>query len=146
MRLHARLDTFIVRAIEDFYCVLNYKHDEAIIRKGEMTKISFTCNINQSWLLLINGVYYPFDWGALMKYFEPVGFVRDETVYTTNLEEDDLISRRKAIEAMKKIEQEDVNYYPISLIDCFDSRRAIEALNNLPAEKSVIIHESEKNQ
>lgn len=56
----------------------------------------------------------------------------------------DSISRRKAIEAMKKIEQEDVNNYVIPLIDCFDSRRAIEALNKLPVENPVIC-ESEEN-
>ena len=43
-----------------------------------------------------------------------------------------LIDIDKAIDAMAKLEQEDIEAYGCSIPECFDSNRAIEALNSIP--------------
>lgn len=43
----------------------------------------------------------------------------------------DLIRRKDAIEAMKNLEAEDNETYGCNIPECFDSNRAIEALNKL---------------
>lgn len=46
---------------------------------------------------------------------------------------DDLIKRKDVIKAMKTLEDEDNKTYGCSIPECFDSNRAIEALNKLPS-------------
>ena len=48
-----------------------------------------------------------------------------------------LIDADKAIDAMAKLEQEDNEAYGVSIPECFDSDRAIEALNNIPTVQAV---------
>lgn len=46
---------------------------------------------------------------------------------------EDCISRQSAIKAMLKIEHDDIEKYGCSIPEGFDSRPAIDALNNLPS-------------
>lgn len=48
---------------------------------------------------------------------------------------DDAISRQAAIDAMIKIEQDDIDQYGCKIPEGFDSSPAIEALENLPSVK-----------
>jgi len=48
-----------------------------------------------------------------------------------------LIDLDKAINAMAKLEQEDNEAYGVSIPECFDSERAIKALNSIPTVQAV---------
>lgn len=61
---------------------------------------------------------------------------KDDFIALCANESDDAISREAAINAMIKIEQDDIERYGCEIPEGFDSSPAIEALNNLP---SVII-------
>ena len=45
----------------------------------------------------------------------------------------DIIRRKDAMEAMRILEEEDNEMYGCSIPECFDSKRAIEALEKLPS-------------
>ena len=47
----------------------------------------------------------------------------------------DLICRQAAIAAMLQLQDEDIEAYGCKIPECFDSRRAIEALKELPSEE-----------
>lgn len=51
----------------------------------------------------------------------------------------DLISRKMAIDAMKKLEKEDIERYGVSIPEGFYASEAIEALQALPSIKEEII-------
>ena len=55
-----------------------------------------------------------------------------------------LIDLDKAIESMDKLEQEDNEAYGVSIPECFDSNRAIKALNNIPKVQAVPIEVLDK--
>lgn len=48
----------------------------------------------------------------------------------------ELISRQAAIDAMRRLEQEDIDSYGVKIVDVFDGERAIEALKALPSVQS----------
>lgn len=50
----------------------------------------------------------------------------------------DLISRQSAINAMKKLYDEDLEAYGCEIPEMFDCDRAIEALNELPSAQSTL--------
>ena len=45
----------------------------------------------------------------------------------------DLIYRQEAIEAMQKLEAEDIDMYGVSIPEGFDGERAVKALKELPS-------------
>ena len=49
-----------------------------------------------------------------------------------------LIDRELACQKMTALYEEDCKSYGVSIPECFDSRRAIEALKELPSEEQVI--------
>ena len=51
----------------------------------------------------------------------------------------DIIRRKDAMEAMRILEEEDNEMYGCSIPECFDSKRAIEALEKLPSAEPEII-------
>lgn len=52
---------------------------------------------------------------------------------------DDLISRQGAINAMRKLHADDVDIYGSEIPECFDDKRAINALETLPAADAVTV-------
>ena len=50
----------------------------------------------------------------------------------------DLIYRQEAIEAMQKLEAEDIDMYGVSIPEGFDGERAVKALKELPSAEPEI--------